>query len=114
MGHKLSEAFCLAGTVLIGLFVITCLYIDTITGDDQDIRSVFNKEVDLGYLIERKLIDNQVKIRKLIVEIEKTKKEDVVLLRAVLESNGVHLKENEGCDYDLEKKRFMFYDINKP
>jgi hypothetical protein len=114
MGHNLSDKLCLAGIILIVLFLTPCFYIDAVTDTDEEARTFFNKTVDLGYLVEQQLLDNRVKIKKYVAEIEKIKKDDVELLRQVLESNGVRLKENEGCDYNLEKKEFMFYDLNKP
>jgi len=109
----------LTGGTLIYVFVILCMTLDVVIGEnDKELRDkmqdYFAPTVDMGYLVEKQLLDNRLRIEKLAAEIQNIRNEDTILLRKVLEANGVKLKENEGCDYDLKEKRFMFYDIRKP
>ena len=107
----ISEKLSFAGTLLIAIFLIPCFYIDAVNGTNEEQRTYLDKTIDLGYLVENKLLSNRVRIKELVAEIESIKREDKELLQKVLEANGVQLKENEGCDYNLEERRFMFYDI---
>jgi len=97
---------------IIWTMVITCLFLDAMVGAGN-VSSYVNtpSPVELGYLVERKLIEDNIRIKKMMEEVDRIRAEDARLLKGVLEENGIFIKEGEGCDYNFKERRFKFYEI---